>query len=474
METTDTGGQNDNGLTDVVDFSFCRDHKLFVSNDQLFCTDATKPEALIEFRRRLGKSLPVQILTATAFEAAFDSHFVDSVLQTDDEEDVIFEFAGSGQEGERIQDLMESSEDAPVIELVNQIFRRAIRSNASDVHIEPAETGMRVRMRINGILTTVIERPDAPAVRIISRLKVMAGLDTSETRRPQDGRIGLRFGGRAIDIRFSSMGALHGERLVLRILDRRRGLRTVEDLGLGAADRETLNRILQSPNGIFLVVGPTGSGKTTTLYSLLNELDKGDRNIITIEDPVEYEFPTISQTQVNADIGVTFVSGLRTSLRQDPDVILVGEIRDPETAAVAAQAALTGHLVLSSLHADGCIKAITRLRNLDLNDHLIASTLRGILAQRLVRKICHACNNGEGSGTCLECNGTGYSERIGTFELCEIDANAARAIEVGTEIGELGAAIMRDQPTMMQNALAMVARGETTEEEITRVFGNHE
>ncbi|AZV80592.1 type II/IV secretion system protein (plasmid) [Parasedimentitalea marina] len=277
----------------------------------------------------------------------------------------------------RQRDLLDEPGDAPVIQLVNRLLRQAVQSSASDLHIEPHEGGLRVRMRIDGVLQEVMDRADVPVRRIVSRLKVMAGLDIAETRLPQDGRIPLSLGGKGIDTRVSSLPGHYGERVVLRILDRSAGLMPLDRLGLSAVQETQLRRLADFPDGIILATGPTGAGKTTTLYSLLQLSDRDERNVVTVEDPIEYDLPGVSQSQINAAIGMSFAAGLRAILRQDPDVILVGEVRDGETASTAAQAALTGHLVFSSLHANSSAGAVVRLRDLGLDDFLIAATLRG-------------------------------------------------------------------------------------------------
>ncbi len=350
------------------------------------------------------------------------------------------------------------------------------------------------RVRIDGMLRTVLDRADVPVKRVISRLKVMAGLDTSETRLPQDGRIGLRYGGRDIDVRMSTLPGHFGERVVLRVLDRHSGLLPLDALGLAEAQEAALRRLADRPDGIVLATGPTGSGKTTTLYSLLQLADHGRRNIVTVEDPIEYHMPGISQTQTNAEIGMTFAAGLRATLRQDPDVILVGEIRDHETAEVAAQASLTGHLVFSSLHANGSVAAVTRLRDLGLDNYLIAATLRGILAQRLLRVLCRECAEETApdvatttlfessnlappstvwtSKGCENCDDTGFDGRQGVFEIVEIGEDIAAAIGDNASEQQLKALAVPKSGTLLAEGLKLVASGRTSVEEVRRVLGD--
>ena len=370
-------------------FTFARDQKMVLRGDALICGPGATVFGMREARRRSGFPLRVERVEAEAFEALLNGHYREGNT-AGEEDDLTFDLE-TRDGGPGLRDLLEDATEAPVIELVNQLLRRTVRGGASDLHVEPYEDGLRARVRVDGMLRTVMDRTDVPVRRVISRLKVMAGLDTAETRLPQDGRIALRYGGRDIDVRMSTLPGHFGERITLRVLDRHSGLLPLDELGLSQEQEDALNRLASRPDGIVLATGPTGSGKTTTLYSLLQLSDHTKRNIVTVEDPIEYHLPGISQTQTNSEIGMTFAAGLRATLRQDPDVILVGEIRDVETAQVAAQASLTGHLVFSSLHANGSVAAVTRLRDLGLDNYLIAATLRGILAQRLLRQLCPHC-----------------------------------------------------------------------------------
>ena len=305
-----------------------------------------------EARRLLGRPVTVSIrpdqTVLETLERVYGGRFETTDTAT---LDMGLEIEDGGAES-LVTDLLDSSPEAPVIQLINTLLRQALQRRASDMHVEPMETGLRVRMRIDGDLRTVVERRDAPVGRVVSRLKVMARLDIAETRLPQDGRIALRFGGRSVDVRVSTLPSKDGERVVLRILDKSTGLISLEDLGLWAEQRRRIEHMVAHTNGIVLVTGPTGSGKTTTLYSLMRKLNDTRRNILTVEDPVEYDLPGIGQTQVNPQIGMTFAHSLRAILRQDPDIVLIGEIRDGETASIAVQAALTGHLVFSTLHTN--------------------------------------------------------------------------------------------------------------------------
>ena len=419
------------------------------------------------------------------------------LYQQDDQEDsasgLSFDLEDQGQ-GAAQRDLLEDSDEAPVIQLVNTLLRRAVSVGASDLHVEPHEDGLRIRMRVDGFLQVAMDRADVPVRKIVSRLKVMAGLDIAETRLPQDGRIPLRLGGRLIDTRVSSLPGKYGERIVLRILDRTTGLMSLENLGLSRSQADLLRRLAALPNGIILATGPTGSGKTTTLYSLLQLANSDERNIVTVEDPVEYDLPGISQSQINAEIGMSFAAGLRATLRQDPDVILVGEIRDAETASVAAQAALTGHLVFSSLHANGSVGAVVRLRDLGLDDFLIASTLRGVIAQRLLRRLCPNCKEVHApSGSevayfsrhglevpdqiyapkgCVHCENSGYAGRVGIFEMVEVTEELRQLIDDGVSETELKHQALKAADSLTGQGLGEVAAGTSSLSEVLRVVGD--
>jgi general secretion pathway protein E len=406
---------------------------------------------------------------------------------------VPFDLGGDEDPAVLARDLLDEDSDAPVIQFINGLLRKAIQTDASDLHIEPHETGLRVRLRIDGFLQTILDRGNVPVRRVVSRVKVMAGLDIAETRLPQDGRISLRVGGRAIDTRVSTLTGAYGERVVMRILDRKSGLVSLEQLGLSKTQEEVLEKLAARPDGVVLATGPTGSGKTTTLYSLLKLADRNERNLITVEDPIEYNLEGLNQTQVNSDIGMTFAAALRASLRQDPDVILVGEIRDLETAGIATQAAMTGHLVFSSLHANTSVGAIVRLRNLGVEDYLISATLRGVIAQRLLRVLCPSCAtrrapsaaeaalfDGEGLAVpgqiaepagCPDCNDTGYRGRTGVYEIIEVTAELQEAIDNAASEADLRRIAQTDGQTLRHSALARVAAGITSLSEIERVLG---
>lgn len=474
-------------------FAFARDTQVVLEGGRLIVGPGATQTGLREARRRAGRALDIHEEDQPGFEAALARLYQDGAHQEADEAALLFDLEDTARPT-RDRDLLEEAEDAPVIQLVNQLLRRAVLSGASDLHVEPYEGGLRARMRVDGFLQPVLDRSDVPVKRIVSRLKVMAGLDIAETRLPQDGRIPLRLGGRLIDTRVSSLPGNYGERVVLRILDRQVGLMPLDALGLSPDQVTHLERLSALPNGIILATGPTGSGKTTTLYSLLKLANRNERNIVTVEDPIEYDLPGVSQSQINAEIGMTFAAGLRATLRQDPDVILVGEIRDGETASIAAQAALTGHLVFSSLHANGSVGAVVRLRDLGLDNFLIAATLRGVIAQRLLRRLCQDCRAAHALTPseagyfdkhdlprpreiydpvgCAACNGTGYAGRVGVFEMLEVTEELREAIDRSVPETELRHMALSSQETLFGQGLGEVAAGRTSLAETLRVVGD--
>jgi general secretion pathway protein E len=370
------------------------------------------------------------------------------------------------QELPAVEDLLETSDDAPIIRMLNALLTQAARDGASDIHIEPYERHSSVRFRVDGTLREVVQPNRALHAALISRLKIMAELDIAEKRLPQDGRISLRIGTRAVDVRVSTLPSAHGERAVLRLLDKSESKLSLESVGMTG---ETLRRFLDlitQPHGIILVTGPTGSGKTTTLYAALQRLDAGRSNIMTVEDPIEYELPGIGQTQVNAKIDLDFAKALRAILRQDPDIIMIGEIRDYETAQIAIQASLTGHLVLATLHTNDAASAVNRLIDMGVEPFLLSSSLLGVLAQRLVRKLCVHCH---GPG-CALCGHTGYQGRTGIFELMVADENIRAQIHNRASEAEIREAALRAGMTLMRDdGERLVRERVTSREELVRV-----
>ncbi len=416
----------------------------------------------------------------------------DQVLQDIDEDDP----EAILSEIEETADLLDDTSDAPIIKLVNLMLSQAVRDNASDIHIEPFKDRVKIRKRVDGILYEMFTPPKHVQAKLVSRVKIMAKMDIAERRLPQDGRIEIRIADKNIDLRVSSLPTAFGERVVMRLLDKSNVLLSLEDLGMSRRDLDILMKLIKAPHGIILVTGPTGSGKTTTLYSALSILNKPDVNIITVEDPIEYQINGISQMQVNNKIDLTFANGLRTIVRQDPDIILVGEIRDMETAEMAIQSALTGHLVFSTLHTNDAASAVTRLIDMGVEPFLVSSSVNAIMAQRLVRKICSHCREAytpskeyieklglpekkfqdavlyRGKG-CAECLQTGYQGRLGIYELMILSEKVKNLVLTTSDAGQIKRAAMADPEapmrTLRQDGLLKVLAGETTLEEVFRV-----
>ena len=447
-------------------------------------------EALLEVRRVAGADI--------AFEAVDDARF-DAMLreQTGDEAAPAADYAAAdedlaalAEDAAAVDDLLDSRDDAPVVRLINALLLQAIRDGASDVHIEAEEKRLVVRFRVDGVLKEVLQPARALAPFLVSRIKVMARLDIAEKRVPHDGRVTLRIGGLDIDVRVSTIPSQYGERVVLRLLDRGSTSLDLAQLGMSERDLDTFERMITKPHGVILVTGPTGSGKTTTLYSALTRLNDRRRNIMTVEDPIEYALDGIGQMQVNAKIDLTFARGLRAILRQDPDVIMVGEIRDHETAEVAVRASMTGHLMLSTLHTNTAVGSVTRLIDMGVERYLLAPMLAGLIAQRLVRRLCPHCRR-EDTATaadaemtggavavgarvfrpvgCPECRGEGYKGRLGVYEVIEVDPKMQGAIHDGASEADLLKLARKRGPSLLDDGAAKAMAGETSVQEVARV-----
>ena len=482
-----------------IPFAFSKRNGVLVVEEheeyaQVIQSDVSDATSLIELRRFIGLPLRVDKVDSAEFNAKLQQQYEGGSSAVMEEMDGLSadtqHFEDLSELIPEPEDLMESDDDAPIIRLINAVLSEAIRQGASDIHIEPFENRMRVRFRIDGMLREVLAPKKALTSPVVSRIKVMAKLDIAEKRLPQDGRISLRLAGRAVDVRVSTLPSGHGERVVMRLLEKDNGKLDLKSLGLSEHDRARLDQIVHRPHGIFLVTGPTGSGKTTTLYSALSILNNNDRSIMTVEDPVEYFIDGVSQTAVNTKIEMSFARGLRAILRQDPDIVMVGEIRDIETAEVAVQASLTGHLVMSTLHTNTAIGAITRLRDMGVEPFLLSSSLLGVLAQRLVRKLCSHCREPyeadhascelleidpstpptlyRGTG-CEKCYQTGFSGRIGIFELIEIDSAMREAIHDGGGELELERIARTQTQSIRHSGIASILSGDTTLDEVVRV-----
>ena len=481
-----------------IPFSFAKRHGVLVEElrdgeAHLVHRDDVSPEALLEARRSLGLPLKLRAVSQEEFDAMLQQAYEGqsgAAMQMMDDLDGNLDLDSIAQALPEPEDLVESEDDAPIIRLINALLTEAVKENGSDIHIEPFENRLVVRFRVDGVLRVVLERKLGVAPLVVSRIKVMAKLDIAEKRLPQDGRISIRIAGRAVDVRVSTVPSGHGERVVLRLLDKQAGRLDLEHLGMNPKTRELINEQIHKPHGIILVTGPTGSGKTTTLYASLTRLNDRSRNIMTVEDPIEYYIDGIGQMQVNVRVDMTFARGLRAILRQDPDVVMVGEIRDLETAEIAVQASLTGHLVLSTLHTNTAVGAVTRLRDMGVEPFLLSSSLLGMLAQRLVRILCPDCKQSYTAGErecrvfdlpkakpptlykpvgCELCKRTGYRGRTGIYEMVVVDDEMRGMIHDGSGEQALEKQARSNTPSIRDDGKRLVLAGLTSVEEVLRV-----
>ncbi|MBT8092072.1 MAG: type II secretion system ATPase GspE [Gammaproteobacteria bacterium] len=479
----------------ALPYSFARRHGVMIreigaDQAETVCRPGASPLSLAEARRFAGVPLKISRVPADVFDALLQEFYEQertNASQMVDGLDEDFNLSQVAQELPEPSDLLESDDDAPIIRFINAVLTEAIKENASDIHIEPYENRLGVRFRVDGVLKEVLQTRRALAPLVVSRVKVMSKLDIAEKRLPQDGRISLRIAGRAVDVRVSTMPSGHGERVVLRLLDKQAGRLELGALGMDPETQKTVDKLIHRPHGIILVTGPTGSGKTTTLYAALARINDNSRNIMTVEDPIEYFIDGIGQSQVNTKVDMTFARGLRAILRQDPDVVMVGEIRDLETAEIAVQASLTGHLVLSTLHTNTAAGAVTRLRDMGVEPFLLSSSLLGVLAQRLVRvlddetKIPYTAREYEceilevdpanpptlyhpGEGA----NG-GFTGRTGIYELISVDDEMREMIHSGVSEQELDRHARKTSPSIRADGRRQVLAGVTTLEEVLRV-----
>jgi len=484
-------------------FAFAKRHGIVVTEEKdgnviVAVRPGATVDALQETRRLVGRSLRLTTVQPDEFDALLSRTYEGQTSTTaslmtglDDPEDEADLDALASALSDN-QDLLESSDDAPVIKFINGLLVEAIRENASDIHIETFESRLLVRFRVDGVMREVMSPPRALAPRLVSRIKIMAKLDISEKRLPQDGRISRAFGGRKVDVRVSTIptGA-NAERVVMRILDKQAERLDLDQLGIGLGQADVLKRIIAKPYGVMLVTGPTGSGKTTTLYAALSQLNDRSRNIMTVEDPIEYYIDGVGQTQVNSKVNMTFARGLRAILRQDPDVVMVGEIRDLETAQIAVQASQTGHLVLSTLHTNTAVGAVTRLRDMGVEPYQLSSSLIGLMAQRLVRTLCASCKApyeasqmereqlgvfDEGREVvlhkpvgCPACRHIGFTGRSGIHEIIEVDGHLESMIHDNASEQAMEAYARSKTPGILQSGRDKVLRGQTTLKEVLRV-----
>ena len=486
----------------VLPYAFARDAGYLVEQADeaevsLAVREGADPLHLLDLRRVLARPLQTRAVPPAEFEGLLAEVYAVDGAAAAIASDMGLGDMGIGGEGldplalglPTAEDLLDSADDAPAIRLINGLIAEGLRQGVSDIHVEPYEQALVVRMRVDGVLAEKLRMPPHVAPVLVSRIKVMARLDIAERRVPQDGRIALSLGGKLVDVRVSTLPSRAGERVVLRLLDKENAGLDMAHLGLSDKAAETLEHALAEPNGIVLVTGPTGSGKTTTLYAALRLLNDGQRNILTVEDPVEYAVDGIGQTQVNPKVGLSFAAGLRAILRQDPDVVMVGEIRDRETAEIAVQASLTGHLVLSTVHTNDAVGAITRMRDMGVEPFLLASTLRAVIAQRLVRRLCPHCAQtvpiepGLAAMTgikpgrmvrraagCVQCGHTGHIGRIGVFEALRVDDAIRQMIHDNADETAISRHAFADSPRLAKAVRRMVRDGLTSAEEAARIL----
>ncbi len=480
-------------------FSFAKRYGVFLqfsgNEPPVLCHQpALKPAVYAEVRRFLQRPFTCRQLDQSVFaeqlSAAYERDSSEAMQMVEDLGDEI-DLANLANAVRETEDLMEQEGDAPIIRLINAVLSEAVKENASDIHIETFEKRLVIRFRVDGVLREAVEPRRELAPLLISRIKVMAKLDIAERRIPQDGRISLKIAGREIDVRVSTLPSNDSERVVLRLLEKEAGRLSLHALGMPRLRDQQFNRLLHRPHGIILVTGPTGSGKTTTLYAGLSSINNSSRNILTVEDPIEYNLEGIGQTQVNPKADMTFARGLRAMLRQDPDVVMVGEIRDLETAEIAVQASLTGHLVLSTLHTNSAVGAITRLKDMGVEPFLLATSLIGVLAQRLVRVLCKHCKQEQAPSIlekeflgellepgdkiyvpvgCEQCNNIGYKGRTGIYELLIVDEQIRQMIHNQVSEEEIiNAMRMKSMLSIRADGRARILEGTTTVDEVLRV-----
>jgi len=461
--------------TSKLDIAFSRRHNVLGLNSD----SSHLPVVVCDWRgwdqidvigRAVGRPTTPVISTRELVQTAINTAYqkrsgeTQKLIESLDEQDVLSEL----RQLDASEDLLDTADRAPVIKLVNMMLFEAVRSRASDVHVQPYENRVVVRQRIDGVLFDCFDIPKAYQEAVITRIKVLGRMNVAEKRLPQDGRATVEVGDRTIDLRIASLPTSHRERIVIRLLDKGARLYTLGELGMGEKEIVPFRKLIGLDHGLILVTGPTGSGKSTTLYAALQEINTKDKNVLTLEDPIEYQLDGVSQTQINEKKGMTFASGLRNVLRQDPDIIMVGEIRDHETAVMAIQASLTGHLVFSTLHTNDAASAVTRMLDLGIEPYLVASSLVAALAQRLIRKICPKCKS-ESAG-CEACRQTGYQGRVGLFELLVVDEKIREIVQTKGNATKIRDAAQSAGMTLLEeDGMRKVNNGVTTIEEVQRV-----
>lgn len=472
-------------------YGYASGHGVLLEDGRLLHKPGLALPVILELRRFLGQPFELAEISDQEFQKKLTQLYQSSegaAQRAVDEIGAEFDLSSLADEIPENSDLLSGEDDAPVIRLINAILSQAVREKASDVHLEPFEDRVAVRFRVDGVLNEVLSPKPELAPVLVSRLKVMARLDIAEKRLPQDGRITVKLAGHAVDIRVSTIPSAHGERVVLRLLDQAAGQLSLEQLNMPPKVHERFQRALRKPHGIILVTGPTGSGKTTTLYAGLSHINDRSRNILTIEDPIEYLLPGIGQTQVNTKVDMSFARGLRAILRQDPDVVMIGEIRDSETASIAVQASLTGHLVLSTLHTNTAIGAITRLQDMGVEPFLLSSSIEVVMAQRLVRVLCEDCKEPYSPTPaeqerfklpsdarlfhpkgCDKCNHSGYRGRSAIYELIEIDDALRQLIHESAGEQVMLNHARKSSTSIDQDGRERVLAGQTSIEEVLRV-----
>ncbi len=481
-------------LNTLLPFSFAKEFNVLLEQEdhgvRLSYSEIPSSSTLLEVQRKFG-AFETRQITNPELHAKIQQHYETSSAQGLDS------FQDDAESDESLDslamdlhepmELLNNDDEAPIIRLLNALFAQAILEQASDIHIESYEGRIRVRFRVNGTLKQVLQPSAKIAPLLVSRIKVMAKLDIAEKRLPQDGRIAIQLGGRAVDMRVSTIPSGNGEKVVMRLLDKQSGRLQLKQLGMQDETYNAIQALIHKPHGILLVTGPTGSGKTTTLYAALTELNSNELNITTVEDPVEYFIDGINQTQINTKINMTFAKGLRAILRQDPDIVMIGEVRDSETAQIAVQASLTGHLVFSTLHTNTAVGAITRLRDMGVEPFLLSSSLSGVLAQRLIRTLCPACKTAHAIGEkeqeklqlsklveiykavgCYHCNNTGYQGRTGLYELLTISDEIKILIHNEASESEILEQATHHS-TLLDQAKQLVISGQTSLDEAIRV-----